>query len=98
VVAVTAPIQGARLFVGRDVAVSDSGGAFALATLAVGRVQLRTRRVGYDERLDTLLIPARGGLLLTVQLNAAWSPTVDCEISVVSPQRRKKPWWKWWCA
>jgi hypothetical protein len=54
------------------VAVSDSGGAFALATLAVGRASAKCARDALDTTVTRyLVIPARGGLLLTARTGAA---------------------------
>jgi len=89
-------LDGARVRVGGLVAVSDSVGQFALSPLAAGKTAIATERPGFDPRRDTIIVPDSGGLDVTIRLKAAWSPGVACQIALMTPQRMRKPWWKWW--
>jgi hypothetical protein len=89
-------LAGARIRAAGLVAISDSEGQFALPALPPGKTAIATDRTGFDARRDTIIVPDSGGLDLTIRLDAVWSPGVACANALMTPQPRRKPWWKWW--
>ena len=77
--------------VGGHDAVTDANGRFQLA-LPAGRYEVRTLRVGYRPRTDTLTVDAQLSLSLDIGLEQAMLDGCPGFISVVTRERR----WRWW--
>ena len=72
---------------------TDSAGTFTFTEVPAGAFLLRTRRIGYRSRADTLHLPftERGGLALPLD-----TQMLDGPCSGFAALRVRKPWWKLW--
>lgn len=61
-----------ELLPGMRHAMTDSTGAFAFLDVADGRYVLRTRRLGYEERQDTIVVRQRTGINAQLALTPAY--------------------------
>lgn len=73
-------------------AITDSAGVFAFQNIPDGRYVLRTRRLGYQERADTVILQRGVGIEAEVSLT---SSAVDRCFEVVT-LRTALPWWHIW--
>lgn len=73
--------------------VTDSAGWFALDSLAAGRYEVLTRRIGFAARRDSLTwpLPERGSLLIPLTPQVLDGPCSGFAVVAV-----RQPWWKLW--
>jgi hypothetical protein len=88
------PLQHAsvELLPGIRYATTDSSGVFAFPEVASGRYVLRTRRIGYEARHDTIAIKKLTGIDAQLALTPA---SVDRCFEVIEI-RTPRPWWHVW--
>jgi hypothetical protein len=72
---------------------TDSLGAFSFAEVRAGTYVLRTRRIGYQSRTDSLHAPLASGTALVLPLD---TQMLDGPCSGFAALRVRKPWWKLW--
>jgi hypothetical protein len=76
---------------GAEDSVLARDGTFEFAPLVVGTYEVRTVRIGYHPRRDTLRL--HGTVAMNVTLSIDEAPSDECHgLEVVT----RKPWWKFW--
>jgi hypothetical protein len=90
-----APIDVAFVRLGSSTGTSDSvlasDGRFEFAPLVTGTYEMRTIRIGYHPRRDTLRLQSAEALNLTLPMDVA--PSDECHgLEVVT----RKSWWRFW--
>ena len=90
------PVPGASVTLLTDPqrkATTDSLGTFTFTDVPPGTYVLRTRRIGYRTRTDTLHLAHGGGTSFVLAL---YQQVLDGPCSGFAAVRVRKPWWKLW--
>ena len=75
------------------VAATSGDGKFSLGPLGPGRYALRTRRVGYQMRLDSITVSS--GFGRRVEIGLDWQVTDGCPGFMVIVERKREWVWPW---